>query len=177
MLDHAVRLLSANAYAMVGAVAAALIPLWLAYMWRIWRRPKVRTLRVKVAEKFGGRRSKELESELNWLPPDPGADRRRALRRAGPPTPIRVAASAQQGPDAPPADEALVLDRATGGLCFAVECPLPAGGEAFLRVEGSGPDFPWVAVCVRHCRDCGEFFLIGCQFRDKLPLNILLQFG
>lgn len=175
MLRQVAELASAHP-ALAGAVPAGIAVACLAFV-LLGRRPRTaRSLREKVEGKAGADQDADIDGMLNWLPRDGGADRRRSPRRAGPPTPIRVAASAEEGPDTP-LDEALVLDRATGGLCFAIERLLPAGAEVFLRVEGAEPDFPWVPVSVRHCRDCGEFFLVGCRFREQLPLTILLQFG
>ena len=174
MFHNAARLAADNWYLLLGAVAAVIIPLWLARLLRGLRPPRVLTLRDKV-EAEAKRRRVDIDQMLNWLPQDQAAERRRSTRRTGPPTAIRVAPAPTDDPGA--GTEGLVLDRAPGGLCFAIEQPLATGKEVFLRVEGAEPDFPWVAVTVRHCRDCGEYFLIGCEFGQVLPLNIRLQFG
>jgi len=162
-------------YALWGAVAAVLIPLWLAFLLRPRPRAAVRTLRDKVEDKVSGVQIADIDRMLNWLPQDGAGERRRATRRGGPPTLIRIS----RIPTGDPAlgDEGLVLDRSSGGLCVAAERPFQEGDELYLRVEGAGPDFPWVAVTVRHGRDRGEFFLIGCEFQERLPLTVLLQFG
>jgi hypothetical protein len=161
-------------YRLWGAVTAVLIPLWLAVLLRS-RRRTVRTLREKVEDKVSGVQVADVDRMLNWLPRDGTGERRQAVRRGGPPTTIRVSRTPTNDPTL--GDEGLVLDRATGGLCIATEQPFKAGDELFLRVEGAAPDFPWVAVVVRHCRDCGGYFLIGCEFQERLPLSVLLQFG
>lgn len=176
MFHDILRLASDNWYLVLGAIAAVILPLWLMYILRARSRRPVATLRDKVTAKFRHARGPDLDQMLNWLPEERGHERRRSSRRLGPPTPIRVAATSTVDLATTPTDEALVLDRAVGGLCFAVERPFRAEEGVFLWVEGS-PDCPWVAVVVRHCRNCGSFFLVGCEFRDTLPLNIRLQFG
>jgi hypothetical protein len=170
MFHDAIRLASDNWYLLLGAFAAVALPLWLARLLRGWRAPRVRTLRDKVALST---ESIDIDQLINWLPQDSGGERRRALRRTGQPTDIRIAIS----PTDKAIDKGLVLDRATGGLCFAIEKPLREGEVLFLRAAGAAPELPWVAVIVRHCRDCGEYFLIGCQFKESLSLTARLQFG
>src|SRR5262249_13938305 len=138
----------------------------------------VRTLRRKVRDKFGSNTaSPDFEKMINWLPQENGGERRRALRRVGPPTAVRIATTLAEAPTATTTSEGLVLDRSTGGLCFATEREFQPGDVVFLRVTGTGTDCPWVAVVVRHCCDYEEFFLVGCEFRESLPLTVQLLFG
>ncbi len=156
---------------LMGAIAAVIIPLWLAFLLRP-RRSSVRSLREKVADRVGAARAGDVDRMLNWLPPDAGDARRRSIRRGGPPTAIRVARAPTADPEG--TAEGLVLDRSEGGLCVAVERPVRAGDMVYLR---AAPDSSWVGVVVRHCRDCGGYFLLGCQYPDGLPLADRLQFG
>src|SRR5436189_5554770 len=124
MFHDAARLAANNWYLLLGALAAVAIPLWCAVLLRGRNRP-VRTLRDKVAPDAHARQV-DLDRMLNWLPQEE-AERRRAPRRGGEPTAIRVAVVPTEQPNA--ADEALVLDRAAGGLCLAVERPFRQGQE------------------------------------------------
>ena len=143
-------------------------------LWAVRPRP-VRSLREKVGDTAGGARDHDIDLVLNWLPPESANDRRRSPRRGGAPTPIRVAIF----PDADPraAEEGLVLDRSAGGLCFAAHRRFPQGVGVYVRSESAPAGSPWVGVVVRHCRDHGDHFLIGCSFLGAPPWNVLLLFG
>ena len=47
----------------------------------------------------------------------------------------------------------------------------------FARAEAAPVGSPWVGVVVRHCRNRGDHFLIGCQFHTTPPWGVLLLFG
>jgi len=158
----------------VGAVSAAAVPVWLAFILRS-RGGGPRSLRQKVEARSGHAQADDIDLMLNWLPRDSIGERRSAPRRGGPATAVRVARSKDFDRSATAAG--LVLDRSPGGVCVAVEHPFREGEGAFLRVEASGPDSPWVAVAVRNCRDCGDHFLLGCEFAEGLTLGDRLQFG
>ena len=70
MFDNTVRLASDNWFILIGATAAVIIPAWLAYLLRGWRRRRVRTLRHKVADKFGDM----LARSMGALPVGSGLD-------------------------------------------------------------------------------------------------------
>jgi hypothetical protein len=169
MFHDTARLASDNWYILFGALAAVLAPLSLTVLLRPRRR--ARTLQEKVAS-GSNVYGTDLDRMLHWLPQEGDGERRRALRRSGQLTRIRVART----PGGKAVADGLVLDRSTGGLGFAVEQPFRKGDVVFLWVAGG--DFPRVAVTVRHCRNCGDYFQIGCEFRETgLPLTVLLQFG
>ena len=134
-----------------------------------------RSLLEKVGRRAHRVRFDDIERALYWLPPEVSADRRQGSRRSGPGTPIRVCAA----PDVEPlvTDEGLVLDRSMGGLCFAAHHPFVEGAVLFVRALDVPPGSPWVGVTVRNCRDCGDHVLIGCEFLETLPWNVLLLFG
>jgi hypothetical protein len=160
---------------LVWTAAAAALALLMAVL--LWARkpPAVRSLREKVGDAAGGARDQDIDLALNWLPPECLGDRRRAARRGGGPTPIRVSDLPQGGRRA--GDEGLVLDRSTGGLCFAAHRSFREGTWVYVRAVSAPPGSPWVGVMVRHCRGHGDHFLIGCQFLDPPPWNVLLLFG
>lgn len=140
------------------------------------RGPAPRTLRDKVRATGGQAWEGDVDPMLLWLPRESQyGDRRKAVRRADRPTPIRVA-GAPRG-DGRTADEGLVTDRSSRGLCFASERRYAIGTGLFVRAEGAPAETPWVAVTVRNCRDAGEYFLLGCEFQEEVPWNVLLLFG
>lgn len=101
-------------------------------------------------------------------------ERRRAIRRAGLPTPILVVDpnSRRRKPA-----EAYVLDRSTGGLRLAMESPHPMGTRLQAKPSNAPSDFVWVEMIVRNCKETGDYFELGCQFDSDLELSRLLMFG
>ena len=137
------------------------------------RPPPVRSLRERVEGVDGGPPDEDIDRALHWLPPDPGAsDRRKSVRRGGPVTPVRVARTPGGH-----AEEGVVVDRSTGGLCLALDRLYQDGSTLFVRPDVATADCPWVAVTVRHCRGCRDYHLAGVEFPAPPPWNVLLQFG
>src|SRR5438045_1766629 len=159
------------------AALAAALALLAGLLW--WRRPRPdrRSLAEKLGSLDGRPGDADIDRALAWLPPEQDlVDRRRALRRTGPPTPIWV--SVGYGPEPlAGAEEGLVLDRSTGGLCFAAHRPLVVGIDVVLRAGDAPVGSPWVAATVRYCRRCGDCYLVGCAFRGAPPWDVLLLFG
>jgi hypothetical protein len=140
------------------------------------RQAAPRTLREKVRAAAGRAWEGDIDPMLLWLPPEQQhGDRRKAARRGDRLTSIRVA-GAPRG-DGQTADEGLVTDRSSRGLCFASDRRYEAGEGRFVRAEGAPEGTPWVAVTIRNCRDVDDYFLIGCEFREELPWGVLLLFG
>lgn len=157
------------------AAAAVTVGALLIFFLRGKRRPPPRTLRDKVRAARQGWEG-DTDPMLLWLPPEQQyGDRRKTPRRADRLTPIRVA-GAPRG-DGRTADEGLVTDRSSRGLCFASERRYGVGSGLFVRAENAPEGSPWVAVTVRNSRDAGEYVLIGCEFQEALPMSILLLFG
>ncbi|WP_020471820.1 PilZ domain-containing protein [Zavarzinella formosa] len=101
-------------------------------------------------------------------------ERRRAIRRAGLPTPIIVIDPKARRPKPM---EAYVLDRSTGGLRLALESPQPVGIQLKGRPSNAPENFEWVNMIVRNCKETGDYFEVGCQFESELELSRLLMFG
>lgn len=159
------------------AAFVAVFTLLAAFFW--WRRPRPdrRSLAEKVGDLDGRPHDEDIDRALEWLPPERDlVDRRRSLRRGGPPTPIRVASGAGSEPVGEP-EEGLVVDRSTGGLCFAVHRPLVVGADVLLRADGAPADSPWVGATVRYCKRRGDYYLLGCEFHHTPPWDVLLLFG
>jgi hypothetical protein len=73
---------------------------------------------------------------------------------------------------------AFVVDRSTGGLCLAWDRQLLPGQFLSVRAANAPDSIPWVQVEVRNSRRWGgDGWLIGCQFVEQPPWNVLLLFG
>ncbi len=116
----------------------------------------------------------DLDPVDAWLPPSARPDeRRRSTRRTGVPTPIRLT-----DPRKPKrVIEGFVLDRSAGGIRLASEKPFPTGSTLQVRPTNAPDEFPWVIIIIRSCRELGDYFELGCQFHDELPIHQLLMFG
>jgi hypothetical protein len=114
------------------------------------------------------------QSILTRSPPsERGREKRRSLRRRGNPVPILISDALNPGKPL----QGLILDRSRGGLFLSVPQRIAVGSLLAVRT----PDFPGavpsVGLRVRHCKQKGEDWRIGCQFTEELPWSVLLLFG
>ncbi len=122
--------------------------------------------------------SDAAENEANpadvWLPPPKRPDeRRRSTRRTGVPTALQAI-----DPKKPKKKvNGYVLDRSSGGLRIALEKPFPTGTALQVKPVHAPAELQWITITVRNCRECNDFFELGCQFQEELPWHILLMFG
>lgn len=103
----------------------------------------------------------------------PSDDRRGGVRRGGPPTPVLVA-------DAESDNDTVggwVADRSTGGLGLMLKGKLVPGTRVNVRAANAPESAPWVQLRVCHARRVEGAFLVGCQFMQTPPWNVLLLFG
>jgi hypothetical protein len=104
---------------------------------------------------------------------DSDGEKRRSLRRHGPVVIVLISDALNPGKPL----EGLVLDRSRGGLYLSVPHRIDAGSRLTVRT----PDFPnhvaSVKLLVRHCKQKGREWRIGCQFMEELPWSVLLLFG
>ena len=70
-----------------------------------------------------------------------------------------------------------MLDRSTGGLCFAAHDPFVVGTDVLMRADAAPAGSPWVGATVRYCRRSGDYYLVGCEFHGAPPWDVLLLFG
>lgn len=105
--------------------------------------------------------------------PRSGQERRRAVRRSGPPTPLFFTDIEVTGEETP----AWVLDRSTGGLGLLLTSPLAPDTVINVRSADAPEDQPWVPMQVRHCRPVPGGFQVGSQFLHRQPWSVLLLFG
>lgn len=109
-----------------------------------------------------------------WLAPAQKEDeRRRSLRRVGSPVQVLIL-----DPKSPKKIlEGYVVNRSLTGLRIAAPTSWPIGSVINTRSINSHPDSPWVAVIVRNCAAVEDYFEMGCEFQDELPLQLSLSFG
>jgi len=100
------------------------------------------------------------------------SDRRADLRRKG--NPIDVDLSDPRGRIEP--FSGWVWDRSRGGLGINVQMEIPVGTVLIARPRINHNTFS-VPIEVRCCRPSREGYIIGCQFVQAPPWNVLMLFG
>jgi HEAT repeat protein len=70
-----------------------------------------------------------------------------------------------------------VLDLSDGGLGLMTRKPYNPGAMLSVRPASAGDDIPWVLVEVRHCRQVGRLWRIGCKFVRSPSYGVLVLFG
>lgn len=102
-----------------------------------------------------------------------GAERRVDRRRAGNPISVIIMpADARTEPTS-----AWVTDRSAHGLGVWADEEEPIGSLLRVRpVKGTESGW-WAQVVVRHCRHDRGRWVVGCQFVEQPPWNLLRAFG
>jgi hypothetical protein len=101
-------------------------------------------------------------------------ERRTSLRRTG--KYIKVLVS-DASADTPP-EQAYIVDRSLGGICFTFSRDLPENCQLKIRSVDASVGSPWVEVQVKRSERKGELdWEIGCQFMSAPTWASLLQFG
>jgi PilZ domain len=120
---------------------------------------------------------KERPSTIPRVPEDDaylgkGAERRRSRRRWFNPTVVSFYSPLQNEPL-----HGIVVNRSTGGLGMLSDAEFPEGTILFVRAVEAPAFISPVKVHVRHSRQAGRMWLVGCQFCDELPWNVKVWFG
>ena len=117
-------------------------------------------------------KEEQAKQDLSNLEIRTNKDRRSDNRRAG--NPVEVELTDPKGLREPLVG--VVSDRSRGGFCLQVASEVPLGAilNARPRVRDSAYS---VEIEVRTCRPDKEGFLLGCQFVQMPPWNVLLLFG
>jgi hypothetical protein len=105
--------------------------------------------------------------------PDANLDRRRWQRRTVNTVPIMLA----DKEDGDWTAKASVLNRSRGGLLLRTAQPVAEESTLWASPAEADVAFPRVAIIVRRCEPESEHWLLGCDFRDELPWEVLLRFG
>lgn len=132
-----------------GAAAVAAAP---APPVRQMRRPAPETMKVEAA--------RMAEAAKPSRP-----DRRRSVRRQGPPVPLWLSYS-KSGDDP---FKGWVNDCSQTGIGVTVEWALPVSSILTVRPANSPARFKWVQIEVRNCRKVKERWHLGCRFLADLP--------
>jgi CheY-like chemotaxis protein len=102
-------------------------------------------------------------AKVLWELVGTGAGNRRGGDRRYPKQATRVAVGAGLEPSQ--VVESYVSDQSPGGLRLMVPTKLAEVGSLLsIRPADAAADAPWVPVQVRHCRQDGNAWAIGCQF-------------
>jgi hypothetical protein len=114
-------------------------------------------------------------TSLDWVPPESRNDeRRRHLRRPGLPVPVLVFDPSRKRRGLV---VGYVLDRSQGGLRLALQQPYPIGTELQVKPEEYAQDCEWVDILVRNSREIGDYYEVGCQFKNEVKTLVLHLFG
>ncbi|HLJ92301.1 MAG TPA: PilZ domain-containing protein [Gemmataceae bacterium] len=100
-------------------------------------------------------------------------DKRTSMRRGGNPTPVAVFDAPVPGEPV----EGVVLNRSRGGLCITVPHKIEVGQVFAVRTKEFPESLPSVPLRVRHCKQIGDRWRLGCQFVEELPWSVVLLFG
>jgi hypothetical protein len=101
-------------------------------------------------------------------------ERRLAPRRYGDPVEVRL--KSYEHADANCGSTGWVRDRSQGGLALSTDKPLDVGTWLRIRPTIVPDDVAWVDVLVKDVRPQGPRWVLGCQFVEEPPRELLLLF-
>ena len=101
-------------------------------------------------------------------------ERRAGHRRYGDPVEVHLCSFEYSKPVC--GSTGWVRDRCPNGLAFTVEKPLDIGSWLRVRPTFVPEDAAWVDVLVRHCHPQGNRWVLGCQFVESPPRELMLLF-
>ena len=102
------------------------------------------------------------------------AERRTVPRRYGDPVEVRLCS--YEYSDLTCGPTGWVRDRCPNGLALTVGKPLEIGSWVRARPTFVPEDAAWVDVMVRNCRPQGNRWILGCQFVESPPREVMLLF-
>jgi hypothetical protein len=110
--------------------------------------------------------------------PDPfthgsASEKRKAFRRGGNPTEIRVTDEKQAAEPV----QGWVINRSTGGLGLVIPEPVAEGTVLSIRAANAPTTVPWYQIQVRSCREADDGWEIGSQWVKAPPWSVMLLFG
>jgi hypothetical protein len=100
-------------------------------------------------------------------------ERRQAPRRWG--DPLEVFVSDGGAPVEP--GRAWVKNRSPRGLGLSVAEPVAEGSRLCVRPTLAPDGTPWVLLEVKHCHPLAGRWMLGCQFTEPPPDDVLVLFG
>jgi PilZ domain len=109
------------------------------------------------------------EEDARWVP---GSERRRNRRRWANPVEVMLISPFHAAPV-----HGLVINRSAGGLAILTDVPFDANTSLSVRAIETPQGVGYADVMVRHARQVGKLWLIGCQYKDDVPWNVKVWFG
>src|SRR5207302_1818002 len=100
-------------------------------------------------------------------------ERRTSPRRAGQPVTVELAHLHSRTPHL----KGWVRDRSLGGLGICVPAALAVGTKLRVQATTAPKDTAWIPIRVTSCRAEGKEFLLGCQFVEAPPVQVMFFFG
>ena len=100
-------------------------------------------------------------------------ERRNSSRLGGPPVEVTIYSS----PTTAQPMAGWVVNRSPHGVCFSVSEPLPVGMVFNIRATTASEEVSWTQVVVKHCQLKVHRWLVGGQFPETVPTDVLRLFG
>jgi hypothetical protein len=100
------------------------------------------------------------------------SERRRAQRRAGDPIQVLIATDLTGVQSI----RGWVRDRSSTGLGLSCSQEVQPGTILYVRAAFVTDDLPWIAIAVKHCQLLTGRWILGCEFVEPPPKEMLLLF-
>jgi hypothetical protein len=71
----------------------------------------------------------------------------------------------------------LIVNRSAGGLAILADIVFDAGAVLRVRRVDAPPEVDYIEVCVRNTRAASHLWVMGCQYKDEIPLQSKAWFG
>jgi hypothetical protein len=105
--------------------------------------------------------------------PEARIERRQSPRRGGEPLEVFI----RSNNESPDSRRAGVKNRSAGGIGLSVTELIPEGTRLSVRPTLVPDEAPWVLAEVKNCRPFVGRWMLGCQFIDPPPDDVLALFG
>ncbi len=100
------------------------------------------------------------------------ADSRVSVRRPGKSVPVHILHGMHQIEP----ETGTVADLSDGGIGLTIRRPYNPGTMLSVKPTSAGDDIPWILVEVRHCRQSGRTYRVGCKFVRSPSYGVLVLF-
>lgn len=99
-------------------------------------------------------------------------ERRQAPRRWGDPVQVLITDGTSRTEPA----RGWIVNRSTGGLGLSAAQPAVEGAVLSVRITTAPDTVPWTSVQVKSCLPATGRWILGCQFVEPPPRDVLLMF-
>jgi hypothetical protein len=117
--------------------------------------------------------SEELHGRQQVVHDAAREEQRHSPRPWGPPVEVKVSNSPLSGKPWP----GWVVNRSLNGVCWSSAEAIPVGTVLSIRATVAPENIPWTRVEVKHCKFKVNRWLIGGQFLETVPIEVLRLFG